>query len=253
MMAKSSDIDQRRMYADLAWAWPIISPPEDYIKETEKTISLLKKYARIPLKTALNIGCGGGHNDFTLKKSFEMTGADISESMLSLARRLNPEVKYVTGDMRSIRLGKQFDVVTIFDSIAYMRTEEELKAAFETAFSHLNPGGIFYTEVEEYREKFVQNKTHCSTHKRGNIEITFIQNYFDPNPDDNIYEGHFIYMIRRSGKLTIETDCHLLGVFEFDLWSKLLREVGFEINLIESGLADPFGDKVPSFVCIKPD
>ncbi|MGQ9675320.1 MAG: hypothetical protein ACUVX1_06600, partial [Chloroflexota bacterium] len=26
---------QRRLYADLAWAWPIISPPEEYVDEAE--------------------------------------------------------------------------------------------------------------------------------------------------------------------------------------------------------------------------
>ena len=27
--------DERRLYGYLAWMWPIISPVEDYIKETE--------------------------------------------------------------------------------------------------------------------------------------------------------------------------------------------------------------------------
>ena len=181
-----------------------------------------------------------------------MTGVDISDSMLSLARQLNPEVNYLTGDMRSVRLGQLFDAVTIFDSIGYMCTPESLKAAFMTAFSHIRPGGVFYTEIEEWREKFVQNKTYHSIHQRDDIEITFIQNYYDPNPDDNSYEGNFIYMIRRSGDLSIESDCHLLGLFEFDLWPRLLREIGFEVNQVKSQIKDPFGDYVPSFVCVKP-
>ena len=31
-----------RLYGDLAWTWPIISPPEDYAEEAEEAISLIQ-------------------------------------------------------------------------------------------------------------------------------------------------------------------------------------------------------------------
>ena len=62
--------DERRLYGDLAWTWPIISPVEDYIEETELFSKLIKEHSTIEVNTLLHLGCGGGHNDYTFKKTF---------------------------------------------------------------------------------------------------------------------------------------------------------------------------------------
>ncbi len=245
--------DKRRLYDDLAWTWPIISPPEEYIDETEEMIGLIRKYARIPVKRVINFGCGGGHNDHTLKQHFHVTGVDISENMLSLARVLNPEVTYVTGDMRSVRLGERFDAVTIFDAISYMRTIESLRAAFNTAYSHLRPGGVFVTYVEECAEQFRQNKTTVLTKSQGDTEITLIDNSYDPNTDDTWYECHLIYLIRQRGELTIETDCHLLGLFPLQTWQDEMSAAGFEVHRHNSSVPNDAGELCPTLVGVKPE
>jgi len=244
--------DRRRMYGDLAWIWPIISPPEEYVEETEEYIRLIKEHARIPVGKVLNLGCGGGHNDYTLARYFDVTGVDISPDMLALARELNPQVTYVSGDMRSVRLGQGFDAVTVFDSITYMRTAESLKAAFLTAFSHLRPGGVFVTTVEESKETFVQNHTRHLTRKRGEVEITLVENDYDPNPDDTCIEANFIYLIRRRGELTLETDCHLLGLFEMKTWIDTMMAAGLEVFTRKSETADPEGRFFPIVIGLKP-
>ncbi|MCK4723350.1 MAG: class I SAM-dependent methyltransferase, partial [Dehalococcoidia bacterium] len=179
-MQEFSPNKQQRLYSDLAWVWPIISPPEDYIEETEQLCKIIREHSQLEVTTLLNLGCGGGHNDYTLKKHFNVTGVDASGAMLELARQLNPEVTYSVGDMRTMWLEKTFDAVTIFDSINYMLTMEDLRAAFVTAYKHLKPGGVFLTLVEETPEHFQQNRTQCTTHSRGDIEITFIENAYDP-------------------------------------------------------------------------
>jgi len=244
--------NQQRLYGDLAWVWPIISPPEHYVDETEHFCKVIKEYSHINVKTLLNLGCGGGHNDHTLQRHFGVTGLDISEAMLKLAGRLNPKITYLLGDMRSVRLDKTFDAVTIFDSIDYMLTTEDLQAAFTTAFNHLKPGGVFITFAEMTPENFRQNRTICSTHRRGDIEVTFIENYCDPDPTDTTYEATFVYLIRRGAQLEIETDRHLCGIFQLETWHTLLREAGFEVRQMEFRPPGKGGDAYPVFVCIKP-
>jgi len=238
--------DQRRLYDDLAWTWPIISPPEDYVDEAEEFAKIVREHSRIEVKALLDLGCGGGHNDCTLKKHFEVTGVDVSEAMLSLARGLNPEVTYLVGDMRTVRLGEAFDAVMIADSIDYMLTVDELRSAFDTAFAHLKPGGVFCTYAEVTRERFQQNETKCSSHAQGDVEITFIEHSYDPDPTDTTYEMAFVYLIRRCGELQIETDRHSGGIFPLATWQDLLREVGFEVTLMNSPAEDPM------FVCVRP-
>jgi SAM-dependent methyltransferase len=243
--------DKRRLYGDLAWTWPIISPPEEYVDETKEIIGAINKFSRINVRDVLNLGCGGGHNDFTLKKYFSVISVDLSEDMLGLARKLNPEVEYLQGDMRTIRLEEQFDAVTIFDSINYMRSSDDLQAAFTTAYDHLKPGGVFVTYIEEWTEKFRQNKTTHFVRSKGDIEITLIENSYDPDPEDTSYEHNMIYLIRHNKKLTIETDCHLMGLFPLQLWSDLMTEVGFEIHQLPSNITDSFGEECPTLVGVK--
>ncbi len=244
--------DRRRLYDDLAWTWPIISPPEDYVDETTEVIELIRKHAGVDIKRVINFGCGGGHNDFTLKRNFQVTGVDLSEPMLSLARELNPEITYVHGDMRSVRLGARFDAVTIFDSINYMRTVESLRAAFMTAYSHLNPGGVFVTYVEECKDYFRQNKTSCLTNSRGDMDITLIDNCYDPDPDDTWYECTLIFLIRQRSELRIEQDCHLLGLFPLQTWLEEMKTVGFDIHRHQSTVPGDSGETCPMLVGVKP-
>jgi SAM-dependent methyltransferase len=247
------DNDSRKLYGDLAWLWPIMSSPEEYAEESELFSETIKTHSRLEPRTLLHLGCGGGMNDHTLKRYFQMTGVDISEEMLKLARDLNPEVRYVNGDMRTIRLGECFDAVIIGDSINYMRTAEELRRAFLTAYEHLNPGGVFLTVVEEMAEKFKQNRTVSSCHSQGDIELTFIENGYDPDPSDTSYEETFIYLIRRKGKLEIQTDHHILGIFRMNVWQDLLKEAGFEVEQMKFEHSTlPKGDYLPMLVCAKP-
>ena len=100
-----------RLYNDLAWIWPIWGSVEEYRPESEDAVKHIREFAKIEAKTLLDITCGGGKNDFTLKKYFDVTGLDLSEQMLEGARKLNPECTYIKGDMRDFDLGKQFDAV----------------------------------------------------------------------------------------------------------------------------------------------
>ena len=75
----------------------------------------------------------------------------------------------------------------IADAIIYMLTREDLQAAFETAFLHLNPGGAFCTYADELKGHIRQNRTHCSTHARDDVEITLFEHVCDPDPTDTEY------------------------------------------------------------------
>jgi len=244
--------NQQRLYGDLAWVWPIISPPEDYVEETEGFCQIIRENSHIQVNTILHLGCGGGHNDHTLHKHYKVTGVDISEAMLSLARKLNPQVTYHVGDMRMVRLDKTFDAVISLDSIGYMLTEEDLQSAFITAYHHLKPGGVFLTLAEETPQQLQKNRLFCSTHSRGDIEIDFVQNYYDPDPSDSTFQSVFVFLIHRGHRLEIETDRHLGGIFEVETWHRLLKEAGFEVRQMEFRHPALEGDSCPMFVCIRP-
>ena len=220
-------IKRERLYSDLAWLWPTLSPPEDYIEEAEFLANLIKSYMNHAPETLLHLGCGGGHLDMTLKKYFDITGVDKSPQMLELARKLNPENSYLSGDMRTIRLKSKFDVVLLYDGIYYMATEDDLKAAFITAYEHLTNGGITLTVVEKTPSSFQQNETKIQHRVEGQLKLTYFAHWYDSDPDDSTYENVYVYLIHKDGILSVETDLHICGMFEVEVWERLLKEAGF--------------------------
>lgn len=244
----------RRLYNDLSWLWPMVSTPEEYEEECEFFTGVIKKHATGPVETLLNLGCGGGLGDMTLKKYFKITGVDLSSGMLKQARPLNPEVEYVEGDMRDIRLNKTYDVVTILDSIEYNRSEEDILAAFETAYTHLKPGGMLLTILEYTVENFPQNRTTVDTRPpKDGIQITFIENNYDPDPNDTHFEATFIFMVRKNGKLEIHTDQHLIGLFPAQTWISQLQRAGFQVKQLKFGHSTfEDGQTMPLLLGFKP-
>lgn len=245
-------MEQERLYKDLAWLWPTMSPPEEYIEEAEFLTELIQNYIDYRPRTMLHLGCGGGHIDNTFKKHFRITGVDKSERMLELARSLNPECEYVSGDMRSIDLGGTYDVVLIYDSVNYMTTVRDLKAVFETAFRHLKPGGLALTIVEETPDNFQQNKTKVEHRKKNGIELTYIEHWYDPDPMDSTYETTFVYLIRKNKKLAIEHDIHICGIFPLRVWTDIMRDIGFlqKEDIFQHSTFSP-GEEFPILVGMK--
>ncbi len=74
---------------------------------------LIKDIILVPFPTMLHLGCGAGGHDFHFKKHFQVTGVDLSQGMLDLAKKTNADVTYVMGDMKTICLNEKFDVVVI--------------------------------------------------------------------------------------------------------------------------------------------
>lgn len=144
----------------------------------------------------LHLGCGAGGHDSHFKKHFRVTGVDISDPMLTQARKTNPDVTYVRGDMRTVQLEERFDAVIIPDSIAYMVSRSDLEAAIGNAAGHLKPGGallvVFHTG-EDFRENnFVY------TGYADGVHITVFEN--NHIVSGSTYEATLVYLIRQGGE-----------------------------------------------------
>jgi len=241
-----------RLYSDLAWLWPMWGDASEYALYCAHVTQLIRQYTRREVHALLNMGCGGGKNAFNLKQHFVVTGLDISPAMLDLARRLNPECSFVQADMRTFSLPERFDAILIDDAICYMTTEADLRAVFERAYAHLNAGGVMVCGPDDTQETFVQNHVKVShaaaASKPEHVEVVFIENDFDPSPDDTEYDALMIYLIRENGQLRIEHDLHHLGLFPLDVWRRPLLDVGFELHETEY-VED--GKSFVEFACVK--
>ncbi len=215
-------------YNELAWTDVLLAPPDEAAEDTERLGRILEEGSEVKIRRLLHLGCGAGAYDFTFKKRFQVTGVDASPGMLAIARSVNPEVAYVEGDMRTVRLAERFEAVAIPDSIDYMVTRTDLEEAIRTAETHLVPGGSLLI-VAHVREEFEENNFAYSG-AAGELEVTVFENNRIIRPDGDRYEATLIYLIRRSGALEIRTDRHTLGLFPEATWIELLEAAGFKLE-----------------------
>ena len=68
-----------------------------------------------------------GTTPLTSRPDSSMVLVEPSEGMRTVSRALNPECEHVDGDMRTVRLGRQFDAVFVHDAVCYMTTESDLR------------------------------------------------------------------------------------------------------------------------------
>jgi SAM-dependent methyltransferase len=181
-----------------------------------------------------------------------MTLVDLSPDMLEVSQNLNPECEHVKGDMRTVRLGREFDSVFVHDAVAYMATEADLRQAIETAFVHCRPGGVALFAPDHLRENFRPSTNHGG-HDGRERSLRYLEWTSDPDPTDTTYEVDFALLLRSGdGTVRVAQDRHILGLFTRADWLRLLSETGFHpvpVPMEHSGL-EPGEAEV--FVCMRP-
>ncbi len=230
-----------KMYGDLATWWPLLSAVEDYADEATFFAELLLGAGMPPNPSLLELGSGGGNNAFYLKRIFpRVTLADLSPDMLAMSRALNAECEHIEGDMRTLRLGREFDAVFVHDAIEYMTSSADLRRAFETAWVHCRPGGSALFVPDHVSETFEPATDHGG-HDGDGRSLRYLEWIHDPDPDDTECVVEMAYVLREDGKPTrVEHEQHVFGLFPRETWLALLRDVGFEPQVVR----DPYGRDV---------
>ena len=218
------------LYDKLAKYWPIISPPSHYIAEGMIWEEAIKRRLSKPRPKLLDLGCGGGHSLAPLTKGFDCTAVDLSEEMIELSKKLNPSVEHFVGDMRSLRLGRKFDVVTVNDAIGYMTTKVDMMSLLETAKVHLEPNGLLVMGPDWFKETFKDNTFNSFQRMESNVVLNLSEFSFDADKTDDHFETVFSIIVRDAGKVETFTDRHTIGLFGYDQWTEMLENSGFEVE-----------------------
>ncbi|MFC1996944.1 class I SAM-dependent DNA methyltransferase [Chloroflexota bacterium] len=241
------------LYSELAEWWPVLSTPEDYAEEARFYQQVIKSASSKIPKTLLELGSGGGNNASHMKLHFEMTLVDLAPGMLEVSKRLNPESEHIQGDMRTVRLDRQFDSVFIQDAIMYMLTESDLFQAIETAFVHCQPGGVALFAPDSTRETFKESTGHGG-HDRGERGLRYLDWTHDSDDTDSTYVSDMVYLLRDgAGQVRCVHDRHIMGLFGHDDWLRLIAQAGFQASSLpfEHSEIEPGSTHV--FVGIKPE
>ena len=240
-----------KLYSELAPWFHLLTHPKDYAEEADFTARLIDAAIDGEAATLLELGSGGGNNASYLKHRYECTLTDISPEMLELSRSLNPECEHLEGDMRTLRLDRTYDAVFAHDAISYMTTEDDLRAAIDTAAAHVRPGGVVVLTPDETREGHRAGTETGGHDDEDGRSLRYLMWPHELEPSALTYEVDFAVMLREEGSPTrVEHERHVVGVFPESTWRRLIEEAGLE--LLETGVEDPNEGEHAVFVARRP-
>ena len=233
--------DAPRLYTDLAAWYHLLTAPHEYVEEATIYRNLITEIAP-GARTILELGTGGGANASHLKAHYAMTLTDVSEPMLNMSRRINPDCEHIVGDMRTLRLDRTFDVVMIHDAIDYMTTEEDLKAAIATSVAHCEPRGMVLLLPDHTKGTFEEGTDHGGNDDEAGRGVRYLEWTWDPDPSDTTYLTDYAYLLRaENGDVEAVHDRHTCGLFPNATWLQLMERAGLEPShrLLEHSEAPP--------------
>jgi SAM-dependent methyltransferase len=237
------------MYSDLAPWFHLLTHPSDYGDEAAFVTRVVDEVVGGDAQTLLELGSGGGNNASHLKARFTCTLTDLSPDMLALSRTLNPECEHLEGDMRTLRLGREFDVVFIHDAISYLTTEDDLAAAIATAAVHTRPGGVVILTPDATTEIFKPKTDHGGHDGEDGRSLRYLE-WIHP-ADSSTYAVDYLIIARGPGEeIRVVHDRHTLGVFPRATWERLIADAGLE--LVGTTVENPYELEQAAFTARRP-
>lgn len=139
------------MYNRFAYVYDSLIRDVDYKKWVDYYIKIFDRYGLTEPSLGLDLGCGTGNITTELaKRGIEMTGVDISEDMLMVAREKSEgqDILYLNQDMCEFELYGTVDfAVSSLDCINYITDKRDLLKVMKLVNNYLNPGGLFIFDI----------------------------------------------------------------------------------------------------------
>jgi len=239
-----------RMYTELAPWFHLLTAPHDYAEEAALYAPILAS-AEGGTRAVLELGSGGGNNASHLKAHFELTLVDLSPSMMAISRELNPGIEHIEGDMRTLRLGREFDAVFIHDAIAYMTSAADLRATMATAFAHCRPGGVALFVPDCTRETLIPGTDHGGYDDLDGRGVRYLEWTHAPAEGATSYRVDYGIMTRDvDGSVNLCCDVHGCGIFGEAEWLEWMRAAGFDAQYEHHAMSD--GSPIELFIGRRP-
>ncbi|MCH5199898.1 MAG: class I SAM-dependent methyltransferase [Oscillospiraceae bacterium] len=135
-------------YADFALFYDRLTENIDYEALAEMYAGLLYRHGAKDGEL-LDLACGTGSLAVLLaERGFDVTAADISKEMLTVAAAKSSEVKWLCADMTDLPFEGQFDaVVCALDSINHLPDLSAVQQTFDGVYRSLKSGGVFAADL----------------------------------------------------------------------------------------------------------
>lgn len=205
-------------------------------------------------RQALDLACGTGEHLKFLKEKFKVSGQDINQGMINIARAKNPHIKIVHGDLNRLKIKNNFYglIYCFSSSIQYILNPSDLLKTFSNIHDGLRMGGVFVFDLAYCREKWQEGYVGIRTVVKDDLQIAEI---FKSQSKNNISYYNPIYLINKKNKFKFYIDNHRIYLYKINQVKRALKTSGFKKILIKADYEDKNfilkNNRVPIFIAIK--
>ncbi len=147
------------LYSELAPYYDKIYWWKDYAQEVDFLLKVLHRYG-VRGKRILEVACGtGNHTKLLAATGYRVTGVDVSDDMLAIARRkVGGRATFVRGEMRNLGQvveGTYDAAICLFSAISYNLSMSDLKRTLQGLFDHTRKGGVTVFDTHFTKKGFL--------------------------------------------------------------------------------------------------
>jgi len=163
----------------------------------EKILLFQKKHLIHNKATILDIGCGPGNHSrylYSLNNSYQITGVDLSEKMIELARVNAPNCNFIKDDIRNLDTNIKYDAIIASFCIVHLSDNELIE--FISKLNELlnNTGYLYLSFIEGNKTGFIKpdffdEKIYFNFFERKEVIKLLTSNLFKIN---ELYEYDYI-------------------------------------------------------------
>lgn len=138
-----------------AAAYDALYGTKDYAGECDLIEEIFRSYAKEPIASVLDLGCGTGNHALELaRRGYEVAAIDVSPHMLAEAEKklrvssLDGKISFHEADIRDFNLDREFDaIVVMFAVLGYQLDNENVLRTLNTARNHVKKDGLLIFDV----------------------------------------------------------------------------------------------------------
>ena len=228
-------MSKQRIHNQLAKYYDRFYSFKDYLDEAVRLQNLIIRYLKSEGNSLLDVGCGTGLHLKHLKNDFSCTGVDVSKSMLKIARKNAKGVTFKEADMKTLKLGKQFDIIVcLLSSIGYVKTVTSLEKTIQKFSKHLKKGGLALIEPSHAKSTYVNGEPRITTYNGKEVKIARV-NFTKLRQATAVLNMH-ILIAERGKDAKYFVDKHELGLFGINYTLKVMKAAGLKSKYLKNGL-----------------
>ncbi|MFC2137652.1 class I SAM-dependent methyltransferase [Bacteroidota bacterium] len=217
---------------------------------------LSKFFKENNVRSILDITCGTGAQTIFLKQEgFDITGNDLSEDMLSIAKnkaqKENLKIHFTNMDIRTGNFNKYDAIISQCNSIGHL-TEKDFNKALKNIANSLTDNGYFIFDISNYNKCCLENMSKefidiCI--KKDNYKVVrILKNRF--NKKKQIINLKQQILIQEDKELKKFKNTWDLKVYSSIQLKKILNNNGFKILNLFNRHGCEFNDKKSWFILV---